>query len=277
MVGLIMAEIHALTPDILHSHEEAFCNHYQWLMGWALQFTNNDRWRAEDLVQEVFAQLISAHTDLSAVQNVPGYLYTVLHNTHVSQLRTAARNLSQSLPIPEDTLTEPALHARDSSQLYETQDALRRVCRYACARKQSSRAASVLILRFFHDYDTSEVGKVVGCTPQAVRQCLRFARSEARLFVDNPAAFDLIDSTLPRIPSNGNTGNAEKLVSELRSMVFHSREGDCLSSDSLRMFYQLKMRWTNAAIAHVVSCRCCLDKVNRELGIPLLSDRFGNV
>jgi hypothetical protein len=161
---------------------------------------------------------------------------------------------------------------------YQTQDELRRVCQYACARKQSSRAGSVLILRFFHSYHISEVAKVVGCTSQAVRQCLRLARNEARLFLDNPAALGFIQpSQLTRLTSSGNARNAEELLANLRLAVFSSCHGECLSADALRSLYPANsnLRPSNSIVAHLVSCRRCLDVVNRRLGIPLLAERFG--
>ena len=274
-----MSSIPVLTPDILHSHEEAFCKYYQWLIRWGLQFSGNDRERAEELVQEVFAQLIFSHTDLSAVQNIPAYLYATLHNTHVSQVRMAARSHTQSLSIVDYNLADTALRASDPSVLYQTQDHLRRVCQYACARKQSSRAGSVLILRFFHCYHVSEVAKVVGCTADAIRQCLRYARNEARLFLENPAALSFIDQAqLTKLTSYGSARNAEELLFDLRRAVFRSCQGECIPGETLRSFYQINgsSRPDNSVIAHLVSCRRCLDTVNYMLGIPLLVDRFGD-
>ncbi len=247
-------------------------------MRWALQFTSNDRERAEDLVQEVFSQLILTHSDLSEIKNIAAYLYTALHNTHVSQVRMAVRSHTQSLSVIEYNLADTAVHSGDPSLLYQTQDQLRRICQFACARKQSSKASSILILRFFHGYHISEAANVVGATSEAIRQCLRFARHEARLFLENPAALAFIDrAQLMKLPSHRIVQSAEELLSDLRRAVFRSCQGDCLTADSLRAFYQMNssLRSSSSVVAHLVSCRRCLDTVNRELGIPLLADRFG--
>ena len=139
----------AFTQEIFRSQEAAFIEHYDWLMSWALALTH-DRARAEDLVQEVFAAFAIAHTDLSAVQNVRGYLYRTLRNIHVSEMRLAGRSHNHSRSIVEYSVAEAALAATDPYTIFYTQDQLRRVCHYACLRKQSSRAGSVLILRYFH-------------------------------------------------------------------------------------------------------------------------------
>ena len=81
----------AFTQEIFRSQEAAFIEHYDWLMSWALALTH-DRARAEDLVQEVFAAFAIAHTDLSAVQNVRGYLYRTLRNIHVSDASRRAQS-----------------------------------------------------------------------------------------------------------------------------------------------------------------------------------------
>jgi RNA polymerase sigma factor (sigma-70 family) len=266
----------APSPEILRSQEEAFIQHYKWLIRWALQFTNNDRARAEDLVQEVFAQFAFAHTDLSAVQNIPAYLYTSLRNMHVSEVRMAGRSHVQSLSIVEYSIADAAMGASDPHALYQTQDELRRVCQYACVRKQSSRAGSVLILRFFHGYHLSEVAEVLGGTCQAVRQCLRFARNEARLFLDDPSALKFISrAQAVNIASSGTVRAAEQLMADLRLAIFRSSQGECLATESLRAFYQKDLILTadTLTLAHVVSCPRCLDGANRELGLPLLAER----
>jgi DNA-directed RNA polymerase specialized sigma24 family protein len=81
-----MSSKFAFNHEILRSQEAAFIEHYDWLMRWAVHLSQ-DPARAEDLVQEVFANFAIAHTDLSAVQNVRGYLYTTLRNIHVSEIR----------------------------------------------------------------------------------------------------------------------------------------------------------------------------------------------
>src|SRR5688572_15692497 len=228
----------ALSPEILRSHEAAFIEHYSWLIRWALQLANNDRARAEDLVQEVFAQLAFRHTDLSVVENIPAYLYTTLRNIHVSEIRIAGRSHFQSPSIVEYNLAATALSASNPHDLYQTKDQLRRICFYACVRKQSSRAGSVMILRFFFGYHLSEVAQVLGGTSGAVRQCLKFARNEARAFLDDPGALSFIDRTTVKTFSPSMVCGAEEFLADLRLAIFGSREGECLNPESFDAFYQ---------------------------------------
>lgn len=266
----------ALNEVIVKSHEAAFIEHYDWLRKWALQLTHHDRERAEDLVQEVFAQFATAHTDLSLVQNIPAYLYTTLRNIHVSQIRLAGRSHNQTQSIVDYSGVEAALEATDPYTIFHTQDQLRRVCRYACVRKQSSRSGSVLILRYFHGYHLSEIAQVLRTTFPAVRQQLSFARNEARVFLENPQALRIIQQ-FPVSTTTGTNGvcSADRLLLELRNAIFASCQGKCISSESLKRLYAqgLITAADNSTVAHLVSCPFCLDQVNARLGLPLLAER----
>ncbi|HSK62959.1 MAG TPA: sigma-70 family RNA polymerase sigma factor [Pyrinomonadaceae bacterium] len=265
----------AFNQEILRSQEAAFIEHYDWLMSWALTLTH-DRARAEDLVQEVFAAFAIAHTDLSAVQNMRGYLYRTLRNIHVSEVRLAGRSHNLSRSIVEFSVAEAALAATDPYTIFYTQDQLRRICRYACLRKQSSRAGSVLILRYFHGYLPSEIAQVVGGTCQSVRQNLKFARNEARVFLEDPSALKFIEKTQSAtVTSHGTVCPSERLLAELRRAIFDSCEGDCRGREFIRKLYveRLICSADNTVLAHLVSCPICLDLVNDRLGLPLLAER----
>ena len=266
----------APSPEIFQSQEAAFIKHYEWLLRWALQFTNHDRERAEDLVQQVFAQFALAQTDLSAVQDISAYLYKTLRNTHLSELRLAVRTHRESQSILDYGIADAALGASDPGALFQAQDQLRRVCQYACLRKQSSRAGSVLILRFFHGYHVSEIAAVLGGTCQSVRQSLKFARQEARVFLEYPGSLKFIGKTPNAgLTFTGTVCTAEELLAELRRAIFRSCESECLASDALRDLYVERHVLTadNTTFAHIVSCARCLDAINRQLGLPLLSQR----
>ncbi len=78
------------TPPI-SSHEDLFIQRYQWLMDSALRLTGRDQEEAEDLVHDVFIHFTLDRPDLERLTNLEGYLYTMLRNLHVSQIRRAAR------------------------------------------------------------------------------------------------------------------------------------------------------------------------------------------
>ncbi|HEV7474238.1 MAG TPA: sigma factor, partial [Pyrinomonadaceae bacterium] len=133
-------------------HEELFLDRYQRLRAWALQLTERDREQAEDLVHDAYIQFTLTRPDLTAIENLNGYLYTRMRNLHVSHLRRSQRRQQRTLSIIDYDSAELGLRAADPQEQIKLREALRHICQYACMRKEMSKAGSVLILRFLHGY-----------------------------------------------------------------------------------------------------------------------------
>ncbi len=137
------------TPD-LQSHEELLVRLYGKLMTWALRLTANDQNAAEDLVHDVFVQF-ELSCDARAIHNVEGYLFIMLKNLHLARMRHASQFPTEDLSIVDYESAEIGLlNYADVRQRIQVQEELWRVCQYAALRKETSKAGSVLILRFFH-------------------------------------------------------------------------------------------------------------------------------
>ena len=105
------------------------------------------------------------------------------------------------------------------------QDELGAVCQYACIRKESSKAGSVLILRFFHGYYPDEIAQIMCVTRPAVKERLRLARAEARAYLDDPSKLAFIGEA-PEKPSKFNVDpNTTDLRIELRKTIYRSQWG----------------------------------------------------
>src|SRR5260370_12108433 len=167
--------------DRAANHEDLFIQRYEWLLNWALRLTGNDRGRAEDLLHDAFIQFTFTRPDLDSIQNLEGYLYGMLRYLHLSQVRRAARSPLRQLSVVDYDSAEIGLRINDPRDQIQVQDELRSVCHYACTRKQTSKAGSVLILRFFHGYYPSEIAKVLCATHTAVAKRLQLARAETTL------------------------------------------------------------------------------------------------
>ncbi len=260
-------------------HEELFLERYGRLRAWALQLTENDRDQAEDLVHDTYIQFTLARPDLNAIGNLNGYLYTMMRNLHVSQLRRSLRRQHRTISIIDYDSAELGLRAADPREQIKLQDALRQICQYACMRKQTSKAGSVLILRFLHGYYPREIARVMLSTRQAVEERLRIARNEARQYLQNPKSLRFMHEqpagTIP-VSRMGFAQTTDNLISELRQTIFDSRQGDCLTGKQLEKLYRESENSVidNVLLAHLVSCPQCLDQVNRTLNLPLLSERF---
>src|SRR5713226_3782278 len=190
------------------SHEDLFIERYDQMLAWSLQLTGHDQQQAEDLVHDVFIQFSLQHPNLNEIQNIEGYLFTMLRNLQRSQLRRAARTPGSRLSIVDFDSAELGLQATDLRARIQVLNELSLICRYACVRKQSSKAGSVLILRFFHGYYPSEIAQVLRTTRQSVDERLRIARSEAKLSLSNPESLTFMKDSATVL--FGHTGFARK-------------------------------------------------------------------
>src|SRR2546425_2623231 len=203
----------------------------------------------------------------------------MMRNLNVSQLRRSLRRQHRTLSIIDYDSAELGLRAADPHEQIKLQDALRQICQYACMRKQTSKAGSVLILRFLHGYYPREIAQVMRSTRQAVEERLRIARNEARQYLQNPKSLRFICEEPARtiqVSGMGFAPTTDKLINELRQTIFDSRQGDCLTGTQLEKLYRENENSVidNVLLAHLVSCPQCLDEVNRTLKLPLLFERF---
>jgi len=267
--------------DLAASHDDLFVARYERLVRWAVRLTEGQRHSAEDLVHDAFIQFTLKQPNLSTIENLDDYLYATLRNLHISQARRASQSPTMRLAISDYDTAQMGLRLVDPQRRLQARDDLRRVCEYASRRKETSKAASVLILRFFHIYFPSEIASVLRTTRQAVEIWLLNARRETRLYLEDPTALKVIDgrkvvdaSKVARLPQNSNAINSTNIIPELCEIIFASRHGNCLSVDCLRELYEGDKTIERERLAHIVSCPKCLDMVNELLGLSPLKERY---
>jgi RNA polymerase sigma factor (sigma-70 family) len=271
-----MIDQHKLTRDQDIPREQEFTRRYAQLLAWALRLTNNHRATAEDLVQDAFIQFTRSRTNLDEIENLDGYLHRMLRNMHISRLGRTAQQLQTNLfSITElgCQLDAPGSELQERLQAHEE---LCRICQYACTRKESSRAGSVLILRFFHDYTPSEIAEVLCTSRHCVDQWQRFARRELKLYLSTPQRLRFVTTTKSITLPQMRAFSSRSLADDLRVLIFSSRQGPCLSAEELKQIYEGKTGelLSTTKVGHIVSCRSCLDQVNSILGLPPLDQRF---
>ena len=268
----------------LHSvpvqREEIFVERYDRLLTWSLQMTERDHELAEDLLHDLFIQFTLNDIDLQKIGNLDGYLYTMLRNLHLAQRRRDTHNMLQQLSIVEYDSAEVGLRTVDLRDQIQAQDELRRVCQYACARKDTAKIAGVLILRFFHGYYPEEIVQIL-CSPRpSVDNWLKLARNEAKAGLltekgETNRLHFMNRTPMPEVLPTGYARCLDAFLEELRQTIFQARRGDCFADQDLKQLYRAE----NATpiecsqLSHIVSCRLCLDRVNGLLGLPLLSER----
>ena len=265
----------AAQPD--EKREQLFTERYESLLAWALRLTNQQRDAAEDLVQDAFVQFMLGRTRLEEIENIDGYLRRMLRYMYVSRLSRSAQHLHETALSVADydtfrlgwTAIEPPRRMQASEELHQ-------ICAYACLRKESSRAGSVLILRFFYDYLPTEIAAVLNSSRHCVDQWQGLARREAKLFMDDPSRLRFVNLSAPVEHGQIRYLRSDRdLMLELRQMIFDSCRGECLTRKELEEIYSNDSdAFTTPRLAHIVSCHSCLDAVNSLLGLPLLEQRY---
>ncbi|HEV2836988.1 MAG TPA: RNA polymerase sigma factor [Pyrinomonadaceae bacterium] len=259
------------------SREQLFTERYEILLEWALQLTNRQD-AAEDLVQDAFVQFMLARTQLEEIENIDGYLRRLLHNMHVSRMHRLSQRLrDDALSIVDYDTLRVFWAAVETPRRMQVAEELHQICAYACLRKETSRAGSVLILRFFLDYLPTEIASVLSSSRHCVDQWQRLARREVKLFMEEPDRLRFVGAgTAQARPLSDYPGSDCDLMLALRALIFGSCQGSCLPKDQLAAAYakQSGEALSTTDLAHIVSCRSCLDAVNAILGLPLLAQRY---
>ena len=272
--------MHLLAPfSKPKSHEDLFLEHYDWLVQWALQLSHGRREEATDLVHDLYVQLVRTRPDVDRADpdRIRGYLYTMLRNLSVSKARRHGRDALSSLLIVDYESVEFGLACIDRSKLILVRSDLARICEYACIRRDSSRSASVLILRFFLGYYPSEIAGILQVTRAAVEKHLQAARQEARVYLERPGVLRFLgqEITLASLSSSFLPDDPIALFAELRRRIFLGVKGVCLEESTIEERYIRGSSGINTPeLAHVVSCVRCLELTNRVLGLGPLASRF---
>lgn len=262
------------------SHDDLFIVRYQRLVGWALRLTDGQLHAAEDLVHDAFIQFTLKRPELASIESLDDYLFVMLRNLHISKARRASQALTITVAISDYDTARMGLRLIDAQRQLQARDDLQRVCAYVAQRKETSKSASVLILRFFHSYFPTEIAAILRTTRQAVEIWLLNARRESRLHLEDPGALKLITARkgnagkVVPLPQRSTWSGSSDITHELCQMIFASRQGDCCTMDQLRELYESGHPIECKRLAHTVSCLYCLDLVNELLGLSPLVERY---
>jgi RNA polymerase sigma factor (sigma-70 family) len=259
----------------LNNHEEAFIQSYSRLRGWAIQIARPDQELAEDLLHDAFIQFTRTQPELKNIDNTDAYLYGVIRNLHLSHLRKKIRREKYSHSIIDFETINLGLKNGDFLDNFQVQEELKRICYFLCLRKETSKSASVMMLRFFHGYFPSEISRVMCANMQVVKVRLNTARNEIKSVIESNEAIQTIENRVsPELILKKSFRNNVDLTIALREMIFRSTDGNCLDDLALREVYLKKETIETGTLAHIVSCRKCIDKVNELLNLLPISERY---
>lgn len=249
-------------------HEDLFVERYSSLRDRALRLSGGDRLEADDLLHNAFLQFVLRRRKLSEIENLEAYLFGLLRRLRLSQARSALRRRQEPLLAVDYDTAEMSLPGADHRELLQVKDELQNVCEYACLRKETSKAGSVLILRFFHGFYPKEIAQILRSPLRLANDWLRIARHEARTYLEHPAALRFPLRREPVPP-------AADILLQLRERIRRARTGECVSAADLRRLYGGEDGGSVdcSTLSHIVSCPECLDLVAKHLALDSSDDR----
>ncbi len=127
----------------------------------------HDRQLAEDLLQDTFYEALRCGDQLGEIANPEAWIFGIARNRALAALRRR-RRLRAAL---ERLVRRPEPSERDDLELLALRDLLE--------RHLAPEDRALLILRYLHGFEATELAAMTGRTPEAVRQ--RLARAKGRL------------------------------------------------------------------------------------------------
>ena len=155
--------------------------HLDGLYSYALVLTRNHA-EAEDLVQETYVRAIPAMGRLRAGSNTKGWLFTILRNAWLNQLRKW-RNGPQmiEMDVGDDVANSIVETSKDSHDLYVSKLEAEQV--RAAIQELPIDFREIILLREYEDLSYQEIASVLDCPVGTVMSRLGRARAKLRVLL----------------------------------------------------------------------------------------------
>lgn len=261
--------MHAKKQKIIDelSYKEFYLENYEIIRQWALQITSYENDLADDIIQDVYLKLYQRECPQN-YESIRAYIYACLKNGFSTQLRK--KGISRFVSITDCAEVLENNYSYDPRSDLLAQDKIKEICDYICWRKETSIAASIFILRFFLGYNSKEISIIIKRRKNAIEARLVKIRHEISCLSKNS---DWLTN------SNPNTFSIKKnrpqsVWADLIQTIYSHSSGSCPTIDDYVEVYSTKnLKPDREMISHFVSCPRCLDRINRMLGLPKISDR----
>lgn len=248
--------------------ERLFLEHYAWLVERALGMTQGQAALAEDLVHDAFVQFLGKEIDLAGVGDIRWYLHGILRNLHLLHIRRSSRHPVHQFSLFDHDSALVGLRAWNSAEQLQSADSLVRACDFACWRKESSPAAAILILRYFHGYYPGEICTLLGARRKSIYKWIERGRAETREYMAAPFPLSATGNAERKAPPPVASPNA--FLRCLRDRIFDSSKTECSILAENPGEFGVK------ELAHLVSCRSCLDCRSRAMGLAHVAARLAD-
>jgi RNA polymerase sigma-70 factor, ECF subfamily len=167
----------SLKPNGSPAVEAAGIEHINGLYSYALVLTRN-RSDAEDLVQETYVRAIGAMGRLRSDSNVKSWLFTILRNIWLNQLRQRRTKPQISNIGTNDDTTDIAETSKDPYELYVSKMESKQV--REAIQQLPVEAREIILLREYEELSYQEIATVLDCPAGTVMSRLARARSRLR-------------------------------------------------------------------------------------------------
>jgi RNA polymerase sigma-70 factor (ECF subfamily) len=163
------------------------------LFRYALMLTRNQA-EAEDLVQETYVRAIPAMDRLRDNSNLKSWLYTILRNIWLNQIRKH-KTTPSLVELEDDGNVTDGLFGttRNPYEIFASNEDTERV--RSAIRKLPIDFKEIILLREFEGLSYQEISEVIGCPAGTVMSRLGRARSKLRTL--------LADATTKQSPEKG--------------------------------------------------------------------------
>lgn len=165
------------------------------LLSYGYRITN-DRQLIRDSIQDLFLHLWAQRENLSPTDSIKFYLYRSLRNRIIRNAEKSVR-LASDLLLPENMLSDLPFESEwvAEEKKREYADKLRAAIALLPKRQQE-----VIQLRYFHDFSSEEIAKLLEINNQSVRNLLHSAICRLRdFFGDSFFLFLLIAEVFKKI------------------------------------------------------------------------------
>jgi RNA polymerase sigma-70 factor (ECF subfamily) len=166
--------------------------HVDGLYGYAMVLTRN-RTEAEDLVQETYVRALEAVSRLRENSNLKGWLFTILRNLWLNELRKR-RSTPHLVDIDgeDGSADELAGNTKDSLEIFVGNEDAERVRR--AVAQLPIEFKEIILLREFEELSYQEIAEVLNCPVGTVMSRLGRARAKLRniltTMISSPPRFE---------------------------------------------------------------------------------------
>jgi RNA polymerase sigma-70 factor, ECF subfamily len=160
--------------------------HIDGLYGYAMVLTRS-RADAEDLVQEAYVRALEAMHRLREDSNIKGWLFTILRNLWLNELRKRKSGPRVVVEIDgeENAADNLVSNVQDSHEIFVSNENAERV--RAAIDKLPVEFREIILLREFEELSYQEIADVIGCPAGTVMSRLGRARAKLRKILTDTA------------------------------------------------------------------------------------------